>query len=53
MALTGAQSTTAVTNKIQPIDATNNSLKYNLPSTESSNLEGNFLASFWEEAIEI
>ena len=31
-------------NNIQPIDATNNSLKHNIPGTDSSNLQGNFLA---------
>ena len=44
IALKGAQFTSAVTNKVKPIDATNNTLKHNLPGIDSSNLQGNFQA---------
>ena len=39
------QFTTAVTNKIKPIDATINPLKHSLPGIDSSNLQGNLLAT--------
>ena len=39
------QFTTAVTNKIKPIDATINPLKHSPPGIDSSNLQGNLLAT--------